>query len=110
MGLLEKILGKEMVEELKKKDKPQIEGLNFEAKIKSELEKDKKREATLGGIIFWGIAMIVMVTLLYWLVYCPLVGCNFKASSGYRLPSTYDCQRDPLSPECQDIYYDNPLH
>lgn len=111
MGLLEKLIGREMAEELKKKDKPQKEKLNFEAEIKSEIEKDKKKEAVFGSIIFFGIGSVILLTLLYWFVYCPLSRkCGESASKIPSVPSEYECRQDPLSPECQDIYYSNPLH
>lgn len=44
--------------------------------IEQEIEKDKKKEARIGDIVFLVIGLIIVLTLLYWFVYCPIWGCR----------------------------------
>lgn len=70
-------------------------------------EKRKLRRESKFSILALLFALLSLILLAIFILICVIRGTC--PNIGRSVPSEYECRQDPLSPECQDIYYSNPL-
>lgn len=70
-------------------------------------EKRKLRKESKFFVLVLLFTLLPLILLAIFILICMIRGTC--PNIGPSVPSEYECRQDPLSPECQDIYYSNPL-
>lgn len=78
------------------------------SKIFTSEEKRKLRKESKFSVLALLFTLLPLILLAIFILICMVRGTC--PNIGRSVPSEYECRQDPLSPECQDIYYSNPLH
>lgn len=77
------------------------------SKIFTSEEKRKLRKESKFAVLALLFALLPLILLAIFILVCIIKGSC--PNIGQSMPSEYECRQDPLIPECQEIYYSNPL-
>jgi len=70
-------------------------------------EKKKSQREYRFSILALLFALLPLILLIIFILICVIRGSC--PNIGESVPSEYECRQNSFSPECQNIYYSNPL-